>query len=64
VGATIIASGDTSAILELAEHVLDPVALLGERVVIGQRDFAAFGGRNPGLAASLAEDGPEPIAVV
>jgi len=64
VGATVIASGDAPPILELGEHILDFVALLIEYLVIGQRDFPAFGGRYARLAASLAEGGPEPIAVI
>ena len=64
VSASIVTGGDAPPILELGEHVLDPVALLVERLVIRQRDFSAFGGRNAGFAAPLAEGGPEPIAVI
>lgn len=64
VSASVVAGGDAPPILELGEHVLDPMALFVERLVIGQRDFSAFGGRNARLAASLAEGGPEPIAVI
>ncbi|MCI0598296.1 MAG: hypothetical protein L0Y60_02045 [Beijerinckiaceae bacterium] len=60
--ASAIAGGDSPPILELGEHVLDPMALLVEFLITGQRDFSASGGRNARLAASLAEGGPEPIA--
>jgi len=64
VSASIIAGSDTPPVLELGEHVLDPVTLLVERLVIRQRDFPAFGGRYARLAASLAQSGSEPIAVI
>jgi len=64
VSASVVTGGDAPPIFELGEHVLDPVARLVERPVIRQRDFSAFGGRNTGLAAPLAEGGPEPIAVI
>jgi hypothetical protein len=64
VGASVVPGGDAAPVLELGEHVLDPVALLVERLVIGQRDFPAFGGGDAGLAAPFGESVPEPIAVV
>ena len=64
VSASIVTGSDAPPIFELGEHVLDPVALLLERLVIRQRDFSAFGGRNAGFAAPLAEGRPEPIAVI
>jgi hypothetical protein len=36
-------------------YILDFVALLIERLVVEQRDFPAFGRRNAGLAAFLAQ---------
>ena len=63
-GASIIACGDAPPVLELGEHVLDFVALLRERLVIGQRDFPAFGRGNARLAASFCDSLPEPIAII
>ena len=63
-GTAIVAGRDASPILEPCEHILDFVALLIERLVVGRRDFPAFGRRNAGLAASSAQGGPEPIAVI
>ena len=62
--ASVVAGRDAPPILEPCKHVLDFVALLIERLVIGQRDFPAFGGRYARLAASLAQGGSEPIAVI
>jgi len=64
VGASIIACGDTSPIFEPCEHDLDFVTLLIERLVIGQRDFSAFGRGNAGFAASFCDSLPEPIAII
>jgi hypothetical protein len=64
VGAAVVAGGDAAPVLEFGEHVLDFVALLIERLVIGQRDFPAFGGRNARLAASFGESFSKPIAVI
>ena len=50
--------------MSLANIFLDFVALLIERLVIGQRDFPAFGGGYAGLAASFGESIPEPIAII
>ena len=50
VGASIIAGRDAPPILEPRKHDLDFVALLIERLVIGQRDFPAFGRGNAGFA--------------
>ena len=50
--------------MDASEHMLDFVALLIERLVVGQRDFPAFGRRNAGLAAFLAQGSPEPIAFI
>jgi hypothetical protein len=61
---SIVAGRDASPILEPCEHILDFVALLIERLVIGPRDFPAFGGGNAGLAAPFGESIPEPIAVI
>ena len=41
-GASVIACGDASPVLELGEHVLDFVALAVERFVIVQRLLAVF----------------------
>src|SRR5207248_6921150 len=62
--AAVVAGGDAARVLEFGEHVLDFVALLIERLVIGQRDFPAFGGRNARLAASFGESFSKPIAVI
>jgi hypothetical protein len=64
VGAPVVAGGDAPPVLELGEHILDFVALLIERLIIGQRDFPAFGGRDAGLAASFGESFSKPIAVI
>ena len=63
-GATIVAGCDAPPILEPCKHDLDFVALLIKFLVIGQRDFPAFGRGNAGLAASFGESMPEPIAVI
>jgi hypothetical protein len=63
-GASVIAGSDAPPILEPCEHILDFVALLIERLVVGQRDFPAFVEGNAGLAASFGESIPEPIAIV
>jgi hypothetical protein len=62
--ASIVAGGDAPPILEPCEHILDFVALLIERLVVGQRDFPAFGGGNAGLATSFGKSIPEPIAII
>ena len=54
-GAAIIAGGDASPILELAEHVLDLVALAIEQRVMGDLDLAASGRRDTGLDALLGQ---------
>ena len=64
VGAAVIAGGDSSPILEPCEHILDFMALLIERLIVGQLDFPAFGRGNAGLAASFGKSLPEPIAVI
>ena len=64
VGAPVVAGGDAPPILELGKHILDFVALLIERLVIGQPDFPAFSGRNAGLTASFDQGSSEPIAVI
>jgi hypothetical protein len=64
VSASVVMSGDAPPIFKFGEHILDPVALLVERLVIRQWSFPAFGRRNAGLAAPLAEGAPEPIAVI
>ena len=64
VGASIIAGRDAPPILEPRKHDLDFVALLIERLVIGQRDFPAFDRGNAGFAASFGESFAEPIAVI
>ena len=64
VGAAIVAHGEAPPVLELGEHVLDFVALLIERLVIGQWDIPAFGRRNARLAASFGESFSKPIAVI
>src|SRR5437764_14706450 len=64
VGAAVVAGGDAAPVLEFGEHVLDFVALLIERLVIGQRDFPALGGRNARLGASFGESFSKPIAVI
>ena len=63
-GTSIVAGRDAPPILEPCKHILDFVALLIERLVIGQRDFPAFGGGYAGLAASFGESIPEPIAII
>jgi len=63
-GTAIVAGGDAPPIFELGEHVLDFVALLIERLVIGQRDFPAFSGGYARLAAPFGESIPEPIAII
>ena len=45
---------DAVPVLELGEHVLDPVALFVECLVIGRRDFPAFGGGMQGSQPLLA----------
>ena len=40
-GASIVASGDAPPVLEAAEHVLDPMALAVEHLVMRDRDLAA-----------------------
>lgn len=39
-GATVVAGMDTAPVLELPEHVFDPVALAVEPCVVWDRDFA------------------------
>jgi hypothetical protein len=63
-GTSIVAGRDAPPILEPCKRILDFVALLIERLVIGQRDFPAFGGGYAGLAASFGESIPEPIAII
>jgi hypothetical protein len=62
--ASVVAGRDAPPVLEPCEHILDFVALLIERLVIGQRDFPAFGGGYARLAASFGESIPEPIAII
>ena len=64
VGAPVVAGGDAPPILELGEHILDFVALLVERLVIGQRGFPAFDGRDARLAASFDKSLSKPVAVI
>ena len=64
VSTSIVASGDAPPVLELRKHILEFMALFVERLVIGQRDFPAFGGRYSRFAAPLAQGGSEPIAVI
>jgi hypothetical protein len=45
-------------------NIFSILALLIERLVVRQRDFPAFGRRDAGLAAFLAQGSPEPIAVI
>ncbi len=63
-GTAIVADRDAPPILEPCEYILDFMALLMKHLVIGQRDFRAFGGRNAGLAASFGESIPEPIPII
>ena len=58
-GTSIVAGRNAPPILEPCKQILDFVALLIERLVIGQRDFPAFGGGYAGLAASFGESIPD-----
>jgi hypothetical protein len=44
----VIAAGDTSPVIAISEHVLDPLAVPVEGLVVGDRGLAAFSWRNAG----------------
>ncbi len=63
-GASVVTCCDASPVLEAAEHVLDPVSLAIELLVVADRAFSASGWRNAGLDALVDQRFPEPVAVV
>lgn len=63
-GATIVAGGDSTPVLEAAEHVLDLVANPIERAVVAVLDLAGPARRDAGRDALVLERGPIAVAVV
>ena len=63
-GATIVASGDSTPVLEAAEHVLDLVSNPIERAVVAVLDLAGLARRDAGSDALVLERGPIAVAVV
>ena len=64
VRAAIVAGGNAAPVFQAPEHVLDPVPLAIEHLVVCDRHFAAPGRRNAGLDALSDKSGSEPVAVI
>ena len=63
-GASVIASVNTSPILELSKHVLDFMAVPVEATVIWNLDFAVGFRGNAGLNSTVSKSSAEPICVI
>ena len=63
-GASVIARGDASPVLELGKHILDFVALLVERLVIIDMLPAVFTAGNTRLNVPRSQFTTEPVAVI
>ena len=62
--AAIVAGVDAAPVLELAEHILDPVALTVECAVVRDRDFAVSFGRDAGGDALCDQGVSKPVGIV
>ena len=63
-GATIVAGGDAAPVFEAAEYVLDLVAELVDRAVVGMLDLAGLARRDAGFDSLVLEGGAVAVAVV
>ena len=62
--AAIVTGGNAAPVFQAPEHVLDPVPLAIERLVVCDWRFAASGRWNAGLDALSDQGGSEPVAVI
>lgn len=62
--ASVVSGCGAAPVVRPGEHVLDPVPLPVEHLVIGDRQLSVLGRRNAGCRAALRECFAEPVAVV
>ncbi len=63
-GAAVVAGVDAPPIFQLAEHVLDLVALSVERLVMGYLDFSVWFLWDTGLIVATCKGIAEPVGIV
>lgn len=63
-GASVVAGGDAPPVFELAEHVLDLVALPVQVLVVWDRSLAVGSRWDAGRDAACGQRMPEPVSVI
>lgn len=63
-GASVIAHGDTPPVFKFSEHILYFVALLVERFIVLDLDFAVLFWRNAGRYLFFDQRMAEPIGII